>query len=66
HHVRFWVRDDGPTEINNLILACRYHHVRIHEYGWVLSFDPVTGTVSVVRPDGTAHDIISMREGPAP
>jgi hypothetical protein len=66
HHIRFWVRDDGPTEINNLLLLCKFHHVRIHEYGWVLSFDPVTGTVSVIRPDGTPHDIISTREGPAP
>lgn len=32
HHKRHWV-DGGPTSYENGILACRYHHTRIHNYG---------------------------------
>jgi len=65
HHVIFW-RDGGPTTVDNLVLLCRWHHVRVHEYGWTLSFNPITGEVRVLRPDGTPHDIVSQRAGPAP
>ncbi len=65
HHVRFWVRDEGPTEINNLVLTCKFHHVVVHEYGWNLTFDPVTNTVRVTRPDGTPHDLVSTCDGAA-
>jgi hypothetical protein len=32
HHRRHWA-DGGPTSYDNGILACRYHHTRIHKYG---------------------------------
>jgi hypothetical protein len=33
HHLRHWA-DGGPTTAENLILLCRFHHVRIHTTGW--------------------------------
>ncbi len=32
HHVINWA-DGGPTQLNNLILLCRFHHTCVHEGG---------------------------------
>ncbi len=34
HHIRWWDRDTGPTDLNNGILLCSNHHHRIHNDGW--------------------------------
>lgn len=34
HHIRWWKRDKGPTNLNNGILLCSGHHHRIHDDGW--------------------------------
>lgn len=34
HHVAHWARDDGQTEIPNLVLLCYRHHWLVHEGGW--------------------------------
>ncbi|MGQ0431067.1 MAG: HNH endonuclease, partial [Microthrixaceae bacterium] len=36
HHVRWWHRDDGPTDTWNLAGVCWAHHHHIHEGGWAL------------------------------
>jgi hypothetical protein len=33
HHVAWWGRDDGPTDIDNLLPVCERHHHLIHEGG---------------------------------
>ena len=33
HHVHWW-EHGGPTDIDNLTLLCRRHHVLVHEGGW--------------------------------
>jgi Domain of unknown function (DUF222)/HNH endonuclease len=33
HHIRHWA-DGGPTDLDNLILLCGYHHRFLHEHGW--------------------------------
>ncbi len=33
HHIQHWI-DDGPTELNNLVLTCWFHHRLVHEGGW--------------------------------
>ncbi len=36
HHVTWW-DDDGPTDIKNLALLCRYHHGVTHRSGWTMT-----------------------------
>jgi len=35
HHIQHWA-DGGPTELWNLMLFCRRHHMKFHEDGWIL------------------------------
>jgi hypothetical protein len=48
HHVEFWARDGGRTDLDNLRLVCRFHHRLLHEGGWKLESSP-TGEI-VARP----------------
>lgn len=34
HHIRWWARDHGPTDIDNGVLLCESCHRRIHDNGW--------------------------------
>ncbi|THV41637.1 HNH endonuclease signature motif containing protein [Glycomyces buryatensis] len=36
HHIRHWL-DGGPTDSENLILLCRFHHGRIHTDRWQIA-----------------------------
>ena len=36
HHLQHWV-DGGPTDAENLILLCRFHHGRIHTVNWTVT-----------------------------
>jgi Domain of unknown function (DUF222)/HNH endonuclease len=38
HHIRHW-EDGGPTELNNLVLLCPYHH-RLHHRGVITITGP--------------------------
>lgn len=35
HHVHHWT-DGGPTDLDNLVLVCSFHHRFVHEYGWTI------------------------------
>jgi hypothetical protein len=48
HHLQHWV-EGGPTDLDNLCLLCRRHHVMVHEGRWKLSRDPVTGAWTAER-----------------
>ncbi|REJ03936.1 HNH endonuclease [Microbacterium bovistercoris] len=43
HHLRWWQRDAGPTDLDNGILLCESCHHRIHDNGWEIRIDG-TGT----------------------
>jgi hypothetical protein len=51
HHVVWRVRG-GRTELANLILLCRFHHlIAIHQWDWTITLHP-DATVTALSPDG--------------
>lgn len=34
HHIRWWDRDTGPTDLSNGVLLCTSCHHRLHDTGW--------------------------------
>ncbi len=54
HHVRWWTRDRGPTDIDNLLPLCERHHHLVHEGNWNLTMTP-DRIATWIRPDGTTH-----------
>lgn len=40
HHVTHWAHG-GPTDLDNLVLPCRRHHVLLHEGGFTVDHDHV-------------------------
>jgi hypothetical protein len=48
HHLRHWA-DGGTTDLANLLLLCRRHHVLCHEGGWQLARGP-DGRITATRP----------------
>jgi Domain of unknown function (DUF222) len=59
HHIRWWTRR-GPTDMDNLVLLCSFHHKCVHELDWSLTLSP-DNTVRFYRPDGRRY-----RAGPGP
>ena len=39
HHIRWWTRDSGPTDLDNGVLLCDTCHHRIHDNGWEISIE---------------------------
>ena len=39
HHLRWWERDTGPTDLSNGMLLCGRCHYRIHDDGWIIRID---------------------------
>lgn len=39
HHIRWWSRDAGPTDLDNGVLLCESCHHRIHDNGWEIRID---------------------------
>lgn len=34
HHITWWERDSGPTDLSNGVMLCSFCHHRIHREGW--------------------------------
>lgn len=39
HHIRWWARDRGPTDLRNGVLLCTACHHRIHDDGWEIQVE---------------------------
>ena len=52
HHIIHWA-DGGPTNLDNLITLCGYHHRLIHEHGWTITGHPARH-ITWHHPDGHA------------
>jgi len=37
HHIRWWDKHHGPTDLNNGIMLCSNHHHRVHDDGWEIT-----------------------------
>jgi len=53
HHIQHWA-DGGPTNLENLVLLCGFHHRFLHEHGWTIEGDP-EGKLTFRRPDGRVY-----------
>jgi hypothetical protein len=45
----------GPTDLDNLVLVCYWHHKLVHEHRWVVKLVP-DGNAVWFRPDGRPYD----------
>jgi hypothetical protein len=51
HHIQHWI-NGGRTDLDNLISLCKYHHMLVHDRGYLIAARP-GGTFAFCRPDGT-------------
>jgi len=61
HHLVAWYLG-GTTNVDNLLLLCRWHHGLVHdglpaEQRWQIHLDPSTGEVTVCRPGGKPYEL---------
>jgi len=47
HHLRWWSRDAGPTDLDNGVLLCTSCHHRIHDSGWEIRIEGTGVSASV-------------------
>jgi hypothetical protein len=52
HHIQYW-SNGGCTKLDNLVSLCKYHHMLVHDRGYLIAAAR-DGTFVFYRPDGTA------------
>jgi hypothetical protein len=52
HHIVYWA-NGGRTDLGNLVSLCKYHHMLVHERGYLIAARPGGGGFAFCRPDGT-------------
>ena len=53
HHIIWW-RNNGRTDLDNLLPVCSVHHTKIHNEGWIIELGP-NRQLTLTLPDGTTH-----------
>jgi hypothetical protein len=53
HHIIWW-RNQGRTDLDNLLPVCPIHHTKIHNDGWTIELGP-NRELTLTLPDGTTH-----------
>jgi hypothetical protein len=61
HHIRYWTRDRGPTDLGTQLPLCTVHHGDEHAGRLSIELDPVTRAVVVRARDGT---VLARADGP--
>jgi len=51
HHIQHWI-NGGRTSLENLISLCKYHHMLVHDRGYLIAAQS-GGRFTFFRPDGT-------------
>jgi hypothetical protein len=49
--LRWWRRDCGPTDLDNLALLCAHHHRLVHTGGWTATGD-ANAELTFIGPSG--------------
>jgi len=52
HHIQYW-SNGGRTKLDNLVSLCKYHHLLVHERGYLIAAARDGTTFTFYRPDGT-------------
>ena len=52
HHLKWWGRDVGHTDIEVMLPLCHKHHHQAHEGGWQLALD-ARRNLTIAYPDGS-------------
>jgi 5-methylcytosine-specific restriction protein A len=52
HHIKWWDRDRGRTDMANLVMACQTCHHLVHEGAWVIEGD-ANAELRFISPRGT-------------
>jgi hypothetical protein len=52
HHIQYW-SNGGRTKLDNLVSLCKYHHMLVHERGYLIAAAR-DGTFTFYRPGGAA------------
>ena len=53
HHITWW-RNNGTTDLHNLLPVCSIHHTNIHHDNWTIELGP-NRELTLQLPDGTTH-----------
>ena len=60
HHQQHWA-DGGPTDLDNLILLCWFHHRFLHEHRWHITGNP-NHRIVFRKPDWTPYPAMPSRD----